>query len=317
MAGKIVIAIGGNSIIRPGEKGTIQEQWDAADETCGYIARIIQAGNQVVITHGNGPQIGNILLRSELSRNQLPTLPLDVCGADSQGAMGYMIQQLLDKELKLAGILEKRVVTLITQVEIDDDDPAFKNPSKPIGPFYSKEEAEKHKLEDKWDIAEDANRGYRRVVASPIPKRIIEEDAITSLVRSGYIVIAAGGGGLPVVVNPDGSLSGRAAVIDKDLASSLLAASIGADTLLISTAVPHVLLNFGTPEERAIETMTIDLAQVYASEGHFAKGSMLPKIQAGCEFVRRGGKQAIITSPEHMLNALEGKAGTRIVSEAL
>lgn len=309
----VVIAIGGNSIIRPGERGTIAQQWAAADETCRHIASIIRDGWRVIITHGNGPQIGNILLRSEIASSQLPTLPLDVCGADSQGAMGYMIQQLLDRELKKAGINDRKVVTVVTQVIVDMKDPAFKNPSKPIGPFYTREEASKHRIEDHWDIIEDASRGYRRVVASPLPLRIVEEEAIKYLVEGGYTVITAGGGGLPVSLEADGSFKGQSAVIDKDRASSLLASSIKADVLLISTAVPKVCINFKKPEQKELDTMTTAEAEKYSREGHFIRGSMLPKIEASISFIKNGGKRAVITTPEKMREALQGNAGTQII----
>ncbi|MBN1649321.1 MAG: carbamate kinase [Spirochaetales bacterium] len=311
---KIVIAIGGNSIIRPGEKGTIEQQWAAADETCRYIAGIIKSGWKVLVTHGNGPQIGNILLRSEIASSTLPTLPLDVCGADSQGAMGYMLQQLLDRELKKAGLSNKCPVTVVTQVVADQNDPAFSKPTKPIGPFYSREEAARHRIEDHWDITEDASRGYRRVVPSPLPVKIVEQAAIRALLHKGFVCICTGGGGLPVRQLEDGSYRGLAAVIDKDRASALLASAVGAHTLLISTAVEQVFLHYRTDRQTGVARMTVAEAETWAAEGHFAGGSMLPKIEAACMFLKNGGRQVIITDPVHIPDALAGKAGTTIVA---
>lgn len=305
-----VIAVGGNSITKAGQRGTISEQFDNARETSRHIAEMIARGYDVVITHGNGPQVGNILLRAEMASNVLPTLPLDTCGADSQGAMGYMIQQVLTSELAKRGI-RKGAATVVTQVVVDSADPAFSNPSKPIGPFYTMEEAERKKEEEGWDIVEDANRGWRRVVASPIPKRVVEADAIKVLLDSGCVVIGVGGGGIPVVETEDG-LKGVEAVIDKDHASRLLANEIGASLLVISTDVEQVALNFGKENETRLSTMTVDEAKRYFEEGHFAPGSMGPKVLAGIAFVEGGGEQVIITNPESIARALDGETGTRI-----
>lgn len=314
MAKVAVVAVGGNSIIKPGQKGTMSEQWEAAKETCEHIASMIQQGYNVIITHGNGPQVGNILLRAELSSHVLPSLPLDVCGADSQGAMGYMIQQLLGNILKERKI-DKEVATIVTQVAVAEDDPAFKNPSKPIGPFYDKEKALKHKEEEAWDIVEDAGRGYRRVVASPIPMEIVEEKAIKTLIDAGYILVAVGGGGIPVVKKANGNYKGVSAVIDKDYASSLLASNIKADLFMISTAVEKVYLNYNKPDQKGLDKITLSEAKKYLSEGHFAKGSMGPKIQAIIWFLERGGQEAIVTCPEAIERALKGETGTRIVKD--
>jgi carbamate kinase len=305
----IVIAIGGNSIIKPGEKGTIEQQWKAAQQTCKHIAQVIKAGNNIVLTHGNGPQVGNILLRSELSGNLLPTLPLDVCVADSLGAMGYMLQQLLSREIKKIGI-NKTILSVVTQVAVDKNDPAFQNPSKPIGPFYSKEDAQKHKIEDRWDIIEDSGRGFRRVVASPKPLEIIELPAIKDLVRLGYVVIAAGGGGIPVIRDNKDELRGCPAVIDKDTVSSMLAVELKAKTFVITTAVDYVMLDFGAPNQRKIENASLDELKQYVKEGHFKEGSMLPKINAVINYLQNEGKHAIITSPELLEDAVNGKAGS-------
>jgi carbamate kinase len=273
---------------------------------------MIARGYDVVITHGNGPQIGNILLRAELASTTLPPLPLDTCGADAQGGMGYMLQQVLGSVLKDRGIA-KDVVTVLTQVLVDRDDPAFGKPTKPIGPFYSRDEAEKRRADLGWDIAEDANRGWRRVVPSPMPTRVIESGPIKALLKAGCVVIAVGGGGIPVV-EVEGRLKGVEAVIDKDHASRLLANEIGAELLLISTAVERVSLHYGKPNETRLSALTVAEAKRYLAEKHFAAGSMGPKIQAAIDFIEGGGREVIITSPEHIGDALDGKTGTRVTA---
>jgi carbamate kinase len=307
-----VVAIGGNSITKAGQRGTIPEQFENATETSRHIAGMIEKGWDVVITHGNGPQVGNILLRAEMASSVLPNLPLDTCGADSQGSMGYMLQQVLGTELGKRGI-DKEVVSVVTQVVVDWNDPAFQNPSKPIGPFYTLEEAERRRDDDGWDIVEDANRGWRRVVASPIPQRVVEARSIKALLKAGSVVIAVGGGGIPVVEGKTG-LSGVEAVIDKDHASRLLANDIGAELLVVSTDVERVVLNFGTTEEIPLKMMTVAEAKKYLDEGHFPAGSMGPKVRAGIAFIEGGGKEVIITNPESIESALEKKTGTRIVA---
>ena len=307
-----LIAVGGNSIIKPGSVGTIEEQWQVSEETCDHVVSVIKAGYDVVLTHGNGPQVGNILVRSEVARNVLPTLPLDVCGADSQGGMGYMLQQQLDRSLKHAKV-KKFVLAVLTQVVVDKDDPAFQKPEKPIGPFYTKEEADQHISESNWDMIEDAGRGYRRVVASPKPKAIVEERGIRTLIDSGAALICLGGGGIPVVKEKDGTYSGVAAVVDKDRSSSLLARKLEADLFIISTAVPQVCLNYGTSKEKRLSSMTIAEARQYIEEGHFKPGSMLPKIEALIDFVESGAGEGLITCPEEIGEAVKGNAGTRIV----
>ena len=306
-----VVAVGGNSITKAGQRGTIPEQFANARETARHIAGMIQKGWDVVITHGNGPQVGNILLRAEMASTVLPGLPLDTCGADSQGAMGYMIQQTLGSELAKKGI-KRDVVTVVTQVVVDAADPAFEKPAKPIGPFYTREQAEKRQEDDGWDVVEDANRGWRRVVASPIPVRVVEAASIQALLNAGSLVIAVGGGGIPVVEVPDG-LKGVEAVIDKDHASRLLANDIGADMLLISTDVEQVALNFGKDDEVRLDRMTVDEAKRYHAEGHFAPGSMGPKVLAGIDFIEGGGKEVLITNPASIGRALDGETGTWIV----
>ncbi len=313
--GKVaVVAVGGNSLIKDKKHQTIPDQYKAAYETCEHIADMIEMGYNVVITHGNGPQVGFILLRSEMAKDVLHEVPLDFCGADTQGAIGYMFQQALHNIFKKRNI-DKKAATVVTQVVVDKDDPAFKNPTKPIGPFYSEEEAKKREKEDGWSVMEDAGRGWRRVVPSPKPKEIVEEEAIKSLIDKGFIVIAVGGGGIPVVKKEDGTLEGTAAVIDKDFASSLLASNIKADVFIISTAVEKVYLNFGKPDQKPLDKMTLEDCKRYIEEGHFKPGSMLPKIQAIVSFLEKGGEKAIITSPENLKKALEGKTGTHITKE--
>lgn len=305
-----VVAVGGNSITKAGQRGTISEQFANARETSKHIAGMVSRGFDVVVTHGNGPQVGNILLRAEMACSVLPPLPLDTCGADSQGALGYMLQQVLRNELVALGE-DRCVTTVITQTIVDANDPAFLKPAKPIGPFYTSDQAHRKETEDGWDIVEDANRGWRRVVASPMPNRIVEADAIKSLLDAGCIVIGAGGGGIPVV-EENGELKGVEAVIDKDHATRLLGNFIGAELFVMSTDVEQVALNFGTPEEKRLSSMTIEEAKRYHAEGHFPAGSMGPKILASVAFIEAGGEEVIITNPESIGLALDGKTGTRI-----
>jgi len=312
MAKIAVIAIGGNSLIKDKNHQAVPDQFKAVRETTFHIVNMIENGWNLVITHGNGPQIGFILLRSDLASHVLHTVPLDSCGADTQGAIGYTIQQCLHNDLKIRGI-RKDVVSVVTQVLVDEEDPAFQNPTKPIGPFYNEEKAKKYRDEEGWKIIEDAGRGWRRVVPSPIPQEIMELDAVRELLKAGIVTITVGGGGIPIIRNEEGDLEGVAAVIDKDYASSLLAHSIGADLFLISTAVEKVYLNFNKPDQEPLDVMTVAKAKQYMEEGHFAKGSMLPKIQATIKFLEGGGKEALITDPENIARALRGETGTRIV----
>ena len=310
---KLVLAIGGNSLIPDKDHQTVQDQYDAADETSDHIAGLIEQGWDVAVSHGNGPQVGFILRRSELASSELHEIPLDYAGADTQGAIGYMIQQNMFNDFAKRGI-EKSVVTVVTQVEVDPNDPAFAVPSKPIGSFMDEEEAFTRRDEEGWDIKEDAGRGWRRVVASPQPMKIIELDVIKGLLDAGVATIAVGGGGIPVVTNAEGKLEGVAAVIDKDLASALLAIQVDADVLLISTAVEQVALNFGTPDQRWIDQMTLAEVKQYLDEGvHFAEGSMAPKMRAVVQFLEGGGKEAVITDPANLERAMAGETGTRIV----
>ena len=312
MVGKLAtIAIGGNSLILDPKHPEVSHQWEAVRETCGHIASMIADGWNVIITHGNGPQVGYILRRSELAAHEVHTVPLDLIGADTQGSIGYMVQQSLDNTLRRMGI-NRTIVTVITQTRVDPDDPAFKNPTKPIGGFMTEEEARRYEAEG-WNVIEDAGRGWRRVVASPKPLAIQEINAIRALVLNDYIVIAVGGGGIPVKRDEQGDLRGTYAVIDKDRASSLLAQTLRADLFIISTGVEKVALNFNKPDQRFLDQMTLAEAQRYMAEGHFAPGSMLPKIEAAIEFVRMGGPQAIITDPPNLARALRGETGTRII----
>jgi carbamate kinase len=306
-----VVAVGGNSLIKDPRHQTVPDQIQAARETCSRIVGMIEAGWDVVITHGNGPQVGFILRRSELSRHELHDVPLDTCGADTQGAIGYDIQQSLYNEFRRRGI-DKRAVSLVTQVLVDRNDPSFANPSKPIGGFMDEPTAKGRREKEGWDVVEDAGRGWRRVVASPLPRRIVERDAVKLLIEAGFTVVAVGGGGIPVVEDEAGELVGAAAVIDKDYASALLASDIGADLFLISTAVERVALNFNKPNQTWLDRVTLEEAKRYLAEGHFAKGSMGPKIQAIIWYLERGGKEALITNPENIDRALAGKTGTRI-----
>ena len=307
-----VIAIGGNSLILDSKKITVKDQYQAASETAHHIAALVAAGYRVVITHGNGPQVGFILLRSDLARNVLHQVPLDSCVADTQGALGYQIGQTLANELKRQGI-QKPIATVVTQVLVDNRDPAFANPTKPIGSFYTEEEAQKHKAESGWTLKEDAGRGWRRVVASPKPLRIVEEDTVRLLLEQDVVVIAVGGGGIPVRENEKGELEGCAAVIDKDLASCLLAKNLKADLFIISTGVDKVAVDFKKPTQRELDRLTVAEAKQYLAEGQFPAGSMGPKIEAAIDFIEHGGKEVIITQPFLLEEAIAGRNGTHLV----
>jgi carbamate kinase len=310
-----VIAIGGNSLIMDEKHKTVEDQYRAARETTFHIADLIEQGWDVAIGHGNGPQVGFILRRSEIAARVegMHEVPLDVCGADTQGAIGYALQQNLQNELYQRKI-KKKVATIITQVLVDKDDPAFQKPSKPIGGFMDAEEAKRRQEQQGWSVVEDAGRGWRRVVASPMPKQIVELETVETLLERGIVTITVGGGGIPVIDPGDGNYRGIAAVIDKDYASSLLAQQIKADLFVISTAVEKVAIHFGKPEQQWLDKMTLAEAKQYLAEGtHFAQGSMAPKIQAIVWFLENGGKQALITNPENVGRALRGETGTWIV----
>lgn len=311
-----VVAIGGNSLIKDKTKVSVEDQYLAAKESTYHIADMIEAGWTIAIGHGNGPQVGFILRRSEIAHRVegMHEVPLDVCGSDSQGAVGYALQQNLQNELRRRGI-HIPVSTIITQTRVDADDQAFQNPTKPIGGFMEEAEAKKRAAELGWKVVEDAGRGWRRVVASPIPQEVVELESVKELISAGHIVITVGGGGIPVI-REGGDLKGVAAVIDKDYASSLLARAINADLFLISTAVEKVALNFGKPDQKWLDRMTLSEAKAYLAEGiHFAKGSMAPKMQAIIWFLEAGGKQALITNPENIGRALNGETGTWIVQD--
>ncbi|HSH05052.1 MAG TPA: carbamate kinase [Anaerolineae bacterium] len=306
-----VVAIGGNSLITDPKNPDIPHQWEAVRETCGHLADMVVAGWQVVIVHGNGPQAGYSLRRSELAAHEVHQMPLDLIVAQTQGAIGYMLQQGLSNELHVRR-RPRTVVTLVTQVEVDKDDPAFAEPVKPIGGFMSEAEARLFEAEG-WQVVEDAGRGWRRVVASPQPQYIVEQEAIGQLIKSGAIVIAVGGGGIPVRVNEYGKLEGVYAVIDKDRAASLLAQQLGADLFLISTAVPRVAIHYNTLQQQDLTQMSLGEARRYMADGHFSPGSMRPKVEAVVDFVTATDQLAIITNPKNIGRALAGQGGTRII----
>ncbi|MFO7676590.1 MAG: carbamate kinase [bacterium] len=312
MKARIVIAIGGNSLIRSKERGSFADQLATARETCRHVAELVAAGNEVVVTHGNGPQVGFLLIRSHLSRARLPESPLDAANAMTQAEIGYMIQQSLDNELAARG-LERRTVTVVTRVVVSADDPSFAVPSKPVGPFYTKGEAAALQRELGWVLKEDAGRGFRRLVPSPAPREVVELAAIERLVAGGAVVVACGGGGIPVVRRDD-DLEGVAAVIDKDHASSLLASRLGARELIISTAVERVCVEFGRPGERPLARVTAAEMRAHLAAGQFPEGSMGPKVESALAFIAAGGGEVIITDPEHITEARSGRAGTRIVA---
>ena len=308
----IVLAIGGNSLIEDSRHQTVQDQYNACHRTCQRVARLLQQGHRMAITHGNGPQVGFILRRAELAGHELHMVPLDSCGADTQGAIGYHIQRAMygcmsDWPQRIP------VATVVTQVVVDADDPAFAEPSKPIGAFMDETTAEARRQQHGWQVVEDAGRGFRRVVASPRPREIIEMDAIRQLLDNGFVVVAAGGGGIPVVRRPDGSLTGVEAVIDKDLAGSLLARELGAELLVIATGVERVCLNYGGPEEMPLDRITVAEAKRYIGQGNFAPGSMLPKIEAVVEFLESGGRAGLVTDSPNLERAVAGETGTWIV----
>ncbi|NMB55993.1 MAG: carbamate kinase [Leptolinea sp.] len=310
--GVAVVAVGGNSLIKDESHKTIPDQYEAGRESMKHIVDMIEQGWEVVVTHGNGPQVGFILRRSELSRHELHEVSLDFCGADSQGSIGYMFAMALHNEFLARG-MKKQTAAVVTQTVVDRNDKAFQNPTKPIGSFMDEKTAQERHNKEGWVVVEDAGRGWRRVVASPIPQKIVEAEAINSLIKAGFVVVGVGGGGIPVIEDEKGNLIGVDAVIDKDFGSSLLANLIKADLFVISTAVEKVAINFNKPDQKWIDRMTAAEARKYMEEGHFAKGSMLPKIQAILKFLDSGGKKALITNPENIGRALKGETGTWIV----
>ena len=311
MGKRVVVALGGNAILQPGQKGTAEEQRANVAVTARQIAQMLQDGYEVVLTHGNGPQVGAIMLQNEAGADQVPSLPMDICGAESQGMIGYLFQQALSNEMTLLGIPPRPVATVVTQVVVGEDDPAFSRPSKPVGPFRSEAEAKARMAETGEVWIEDAGRGWRRVVASPEPLAVVEKDAIQALVEAGTVVICSGGGGIPVFRKQDGTLMGAEAVIDKDLAAECLAGEVGADLFMILTDVPGVALHYRTPQEKWLEQVTVREALCYLEEGHFRAGSMEPKVKACVRFVEAGGEVSIIAALDRVAQALAGNAGTR------
>jgi len=314
MSRTALIAIGGNSLVRAGERGTVGEQLANAHATARSLAAMVKRGWRIVITHGNGPQVGAALLRSERAAGEVYTHPLDVCVATTQSEIGYLLQRAMEYELRQLG-LTTPVLTVLTQVRVDADDPAFTNPTKPIGPFYSKEEAEQKKRSLGWDVVEDSARGWRRVVPSPEPKEVFEQHIIRHLLDEGMIVIACGGGGIPVIEHEDHRVEGSEAVIDKDRASALLAAELGVDLFAISTDARQVYVDFKKPTQRGLDRVTADELQTLADEGQFPPGSMGPKVESAIRYLQNGGKEVIITSFEYLNAALDGKDGTHITAE--
>jgi carbamate kinase len=306
----VVVALGGNAISPPGSASPIPAQYERTMETAHHLVHL--TGRPLVVTHGNGPQVGNLLLRSDLAAGVLPRLPLDTCVADLQGGMGFMLQQCLDNAFHQAGVAPRSTVTVVTRTVVDAADPAFREPSKPVGSFYDEAEARRRIERDGWAMREDAGRGWRRVVPSPEPREIVELPAIEALLATGAVVVAAGGGGIPVVRRPDGALAGVEAVVDKDLASALLADRLGGEVLLVLTGVEHVAVDFGRPTQRDLHELGAAELAGHAAAGQFAPGSMLPKVQAALRFLERGGRRAVITTPELSEKALAGEIGTQV-----
>jgi carbamate kinase len=309
-----VIALGGNALLKDGEKGTIQELERNATETCRYLLPLIKDNWQMVITHGNGPQVGNTLIQHEYASNLVPAMPLDVCVSETQGSLGYILQQAILNELRRHNI-KRYVVTMVTQVVVDSEDKGFSNPTKPVGPFYDRGKTEILQKEKKWIMIEDSGRGYRRVVPSPRPLKIIQRIMIKELAQSGHIVITAGGGGIPIYKNKNNDYEGIEAVVDKDLASSILAVEIKASLFIILTTVPKVYINYGKPNQQGIIRMKLSQAKKYKEEGHFANGSMEPKIEASINYLSSVDGRVIITSPERLSDALKDQEGTNIISD--
>jgi carbamate kinase len=308
----VVVALGGNALIRQGERGDVGEQLRHIRESVAFLPLLLNQGWSVLITHGNGPIVGQLLLQNEAAGDLVPAMPLDVCDADSEGSVGYLIQQTLANELNRHGV-SRQVVSLVTQIVVDAEDPGFSRPSKPVGPFYPAAEAEKLRRERGWSLVEDAGRGYRRVVPSPRPVDVVEREAIRILLDHGVVVVAAGGGGIPVTRDENGAMHGVEAVIDKDRASALLAKTMDARRLIILTAVEYVYTGFGQPGEKPLPLMSTETARNLLAAGEFPPGSMGPKIEAAIEFLEEGGEEVLITLPERLGEALEGKTGTRIV----
>ncbi|MBI3603856.1 MAG: carbamate kinase [Nitrospirae bacterium] len=312
---KILVALGGNALVQAGQRGAIEEQRANVCEALADVVGLIRQGHRVLITHGNGPQVGHALLRAESARGLAYDLPLDVCVAQSQGETGYLIQQCLQNLLHRAGINHRPVATVVTRTVVDRADPRMTQPTKPIGPFYTNDQAAAMRAGG-WRMVEDAHRGYRRVVSSPLPLRIVEAEVIQRLVEEGVVVVAVGGGGIPVSVSEDGALTGVEAVVDKDLASSVLAVELGMDLILDLTSVEQVYLNFGQPQAQPLASLTVTEAKTYLAQGHFAPGSMGPKIESAIHFLEHGGRKVVVTEPAKAQAALAGKAGTHITPDS-
>jgi carbamate kinase len=308
----VLVAMGGHAFMQPGERGTIEDHERNAVQIASLLMTLVERNYYLCVTHGNGPQVGNLLIQHELSKGEVPALPLDVLVAMTEGSLGYILQQALLNELRKRQ-MKRYVVTVVTQVVVDEADPAFARPSKPIGPFLSREEAERRRDALGWKVKEDSGRGWRRLVPSPDPVRVIQRHMIRDAVRQGHIVIACGGGGIPVKKQPDGQFAGLEAVIDKDLTSSVLAADVGAALLVILTAVPQVYAGYGTSEQRALGAVTLEEIERLHAQGHFPPGSMGPKIEAVIRFLRAGGRRALITNPQSLPAAIDGRAGTHFV----
>jgi carbamate kinase len=308
----LIVAMGGHAFMQKGEVGTIEDHERSAARIAEILMTLVNSGYEMVITHGNGPQVGSLLIQNECCKNDVAPMPLDVLVGMTEGSLGYILQQSLLNELRRQDT-RRFVVTVVTQVLVDEADPAFEAPSKPIGPFFSKDEAQDRAKRLGWKVQEETGRGWRRLVASPRPIKVIQRDMIRDAARSGHVVVACGGGGIPIVEKPDGRYTGIEAVIDKDLTSSVLGVDIGAELLIILTAVPNVYVDFGKPEQRALGAVTIEEIERLQAEGHFAPGSMGPKIEAVIQFLRRGGRRALITNPESLPEAIEGRGGTHLI----
>jgi carbamate kinase len=311
---KVLVSLGGNAILKHGQKGTAEEQEANVQNTAKHLAALLRKGERIAITHGNGPQVGNILLQNEIAKDKLPPMPLDVCGAESQGMIGYMLQRALRSELE-SERSKIPVATIVSQTLVDAGDPAFKNPTKPVGPFYTSEEAQQLRESKRWHMISDSGRGYRRVVPSPIPLDIVEKETIIRLFQTGTVVISVGGGGVPVIEESNGKLRGVEAVLDKDRTAALLAKTLGVETLLILTDVEKVFINYGKPDQRALDRMTVQECRKYLSEGQFPEGSMGPKIESAVSFISGSkDRRVVIASLEKAEEALKGTAGTTITN---
>lgn len=308
----VLVAMGGHAFMQKRERGTVEEHWRNADVIAGLLVTLVERDYHLLITHGNGPQVGNLLIQHELGREEVPDLPLDVLVAMTEGSLGYVLQQSLLNQLRRRN-LRRYVVTVVTQVLVDAKDPAFQEPSKPIGPFLARQEAERRAAEWGWKVKEDAGRGWRRLVPSPRPIKVIQRHMIRDAARAGHIVVACGGGGIPITQRPDRQYQGIEAVIDKDLTSAVLATEVGAELLVILTAVPQVSVNFGRPEQRPLGAVTLEELERLHAEGHFPPGSMGPKIEAVIHFLKHGGRRALITNPETFPAALDGRGGTHFI----